>query len=82
MAEPIPFPVKDKGGISPLKLSLVYLSSFFIPPAGVFWAFRFLRNSDPSARSAGFMIISLTIVSSVLSVLLFLSLTTVIAAVR
>ena len=45
-----------------------YLVSFFLPPFGLAYSFKFLRQNDPIAKRAGWITIILTVVSLILTV--------------
>ena len=45
----------------------VYLVSFFLPPFGLIWVKKYLKSPHESNRRAGWIIITLTIVSLIVS---------------
>ena len=47
-----------------------YLISIFLPPFGLWPAFRYLKQTDPKARRAGIICIVLTVLSLLTTVLL------------
>ena len=49
----------------------VYLLSFFLPPLGLWPAYRYLRQSDRKAKTIGWIAVALTVISLVLAVWLF-----------
>lgn len=59
---------------APLSLSAskqitVYLGSFFLPPMGIIWGMKYLRENNEKAKIVGAVCVFLTIVSLVLTVL-------------
>ena len=42
---------------------LLYLGSFFLPPFGIFWGLRYIRQKDKQSRTIGIIAIVLTTVS-------------------
>jgi uncharacterized OB-fold protein len=50
------------------KQIVVYLVSFFLPPFGLPWAFRYLRQEDEKSKAIGYVVIGLTILSIVISI--------------
>lgn len=47
---------------------VVYLISFFLPPLGFWYAYKYLKHGDQSGKKIGYVAIILTIVSAVLTV--------------
>lgn len=50
-----------------LKQVLVYSVSFFLPPVGLGWAFKYISQKNEKARIIGWVIILLTIISIALT---------------
>lgn len=46
----------------------IYLVSFFLPPLGLWWGVKYLRQDDEQAKRIGLIAILLTIISIVLTV--------------
>ncbi len=44
---------------------LYYAGSFLLPPLGLWWGFRYLKQADARSRMIGWICVILTIVSSV-----------------
>ncbi|HSW96222.1 MAG TPA: zinc-ribbon domain-containing protein [Candidatus Saccharimonadales bacterium] len=55
------------------KQTLVYLVSFFLPPFGLPWAYKYLKQPDKTSKSIGYVVIGLTILSVIISIWLTLS---------
>ena len=51
------------------RLAFVYLISFFLAPFGLVFAFKYLRQPDPKARTVGIVVIILTILAIALTIL-------------
>lgn len=49
------------------KQIIICLISFFLPPFGLVWAFKYLRSDDEKARKIGWIAVILTIVSLLLT---------------
>lgn len=49
----------------------VYLLSFFLPPLGLYPAFKYIKQPDPKTRMVGWISLILTIVSVVISIAAF-----------
>src|SRR5438270_9534411 len=47
---------------------LVYLISFFLPPFGLPFAFRYFKQHDDRARIIGYVVIGLTIISVIVNI--------------
>lgn len=63
---------KLKGGIAFLssgKIIAIYLTSFFIPPSGLYFGFKYAKASEEKIRKVGQIAIIITIVSSILTVI-------------
>lgn len=43
--------------------AIYYIGSFFLPPMGVFWGIKYLRQKDDISRRIGMICIGLTVVS-------------------
>ena len=50
-------------GTSPGKQLLYYVLSILLPPIGLWWAIKYLRQNDPAAKRIAAVIIALTILS-------------------
>ena len=50
------------------KQILVYLISFFLPPFGLPWAFRYLKQNDEKSRIIGYTVITITILSLIINI--------------
>lgn len=50
-----------------VKQIVIYLVSFFLPPFGLFWVFKYLRSDDEKARKIGLIAVVLTLVSLILT---------------
>lgn len=55
------------------KQMLVYLVSFFLPPFGLPWAFRYLKQPDQKSKIIGYITIGLTIISILTNVWLIMA---------
>lgn len=58
---------------SPLSTSLsaqtaLYLKSFFLPPMGIIWGLRYLKQKDSKSQIVGLLAIVVTIISIVIAV--------------
>lgn len=49
------------------KQILIYLVSFFLPPFGLGWGFKYLKSKDEKAQKIGLIAILLTIISLILT---------------
>ncbi|MCL5733286.1 MAG: zinc ribbon domain-containing protein [Patescibacteria group bacterium] len=49
----------------------VYLLSFFLPPLGLWPAYKYLKQSDGKSKMIGWIAVALTVISLVLAVWLF-----------
>ena len=54
-----------------LRQLVIYLISFFLPPFGLGWAFKYLRQKETSAKIIGVISILLTIISVALLIASF-----------
>ena len=54
--------------ITLLKQIIIYLVSFCLPPLGLAWGFKYLREDNQQAKRIGLIAILLTIISLVLTV--------------
>jgi len=50
---------------------ILYLKSFLIPPFGIFWALKYLKQSDYKSRVIGITAVILTLVSFIITIKLF-----------
>jgi len=50
------------------KQIFIYLISFFLAPFGLFYAFKYLKQSNPKARKVGIIVVILTILAIALMV--------------
>jgi len=77
------FPLIDTGSFCPncgkvlekkplsitfLKQIIIYLVSFCLPPLGLAWGFKYLREDNEQAKKIGLIAILLTIISLVLTI--------------
>ncbi|MDP3998415.1 MAG: zinc ribbon domain-containing protein [bacterium] len=51
----------------PLKQAIIYVVSFFLPPFGLGWGFKYLRQEGDQAKRIGLIAIILTFVSLILA---------------
>lgn len=66
--------LKDKPvSTSVAKQILVYLVSFFLPPFGLPWAFKYLKQPDQKSKIIGYITIGLTILSIIINVWLIMA---------
>jgi hypothetical protein len=49
------------------KQIVIYLVSFFLPPFGLWWGFKYLRGNNEKAKKIGIAAILLTIISLTLA---------------
>lgn len=49
------------------KQVIIYLVSFFLPPFGLIWAFKYLKADDEKAKKIGWIAVALTIVSLIIN---------------
>jgi amino acid transporter len=64
----IPFDVEKKILSTTITRQIViYLVSFFLPPFGLGWAFKYIRSDDEKAKKIGWIAVILTIVSLLLT---------------
>jgi len=49
----------------------MYTVSALLPPFGLGWAFKYLRNGDPEGKKVGWVIIAITVVSLVINLVVF-----------
>lgn len=72
--QPIPFIPSEKitdietVQISLLKQTFIYLGSLLLPPLGLVWGFKYLKQKDPAVKRVGYLAILLTVISLVLTV--------------
>ncbi|HSW87768.1 MAG TPA: zinc ribbon domain-containing protein [Candidatus Saccharimonadales bacterium] len=50
------------------KQTLVYLVSFFLPPFGLPWAYKYLKQPDQKSKIIGYIVIALTIISLIINI--------------
>ncbi|MDO8551519.1 MAG: hypothetical protein Q7S03_02465 [bacterium] len=69
----IPFiPRKKLITLSLFRQTGIYLASFLLPPLGLIWGFRYLKNNDQKVKIVGLVAILLTVVSLIITVWLSL----------
>lgn len=56
----------------PLEISTIaeygyYAASVFLPPIGLYWAFRFIKNGDERAKRIGWILIVFTVISTLVA---------------
>jgi hypothetical protein len=65
--------IKDKPqSTTVLRQIIVYLISFLLPPLGLWPAIKYLKQKDGKSRMIGFVAIILTVISSAISIWLYL----------
>lgn len=47
--------------------ALLYLGSLFLPPLGLIWGWRYLRQANPSSKIVGVVAILITIISLIVT---------------
>lgn len=47
---------------------MLYLGSIFLPPMGIIWGLRYLKQDDQKSKIAGWIAIALTIIVLLLAV--------------
>ena len=47
---------------------MLYLGSFFLPPMGVVWGWKYIKQTDKKSRIVGYVAIGLTVISILLAV--------------
>ena len=74
LVQPIPFVPSGKIGESEtiqvglLKQIFIYLGSLFLPPLGLWWGFKYLKQKNPDVKRIGYLAVLLTVISLVLTV--------------
>lgn len=58
--------------LKPLSIStgrqiLIYLGSFLLPPLGLFWGWRYLRQGERKSKIVGLIAIILTVISLIIT---------------
>lgn len=48
------------------KQIVIYLVSFFLPPFGLVWAFKYIKSDDEKAKKIGWIAVLLTTISLIL----------------
>ena len=65
--------LKDKPlSTSTPKQILVYLASAFLPPIGLWWAVKYLRQSDPLSKKIAVFIIIITVIATAVTFKIFI----------
>lgn len=54
------------------KQTLVYLVSFFLPPFGLPWAYKYLRQPDQKSKIIGYVTVALTVLSLIINIWLII----------
>ncbi|MFH1896369.1 MAG: zinc ribbon domain-containing protein [bacterium] len=49
----------------------LYIKSVFVPPFGIFWAIKYLKQTDSKSRMVGIIAVILTVTSFIISIILF-----------
>ena len=61
--------LKDKPPSTTIaKQIVIYLTSFFLPPLGLWPAFKYIKQKDSKSKTIGFVALFLTIVSLIVSI--------------
>lgn len=60
-------PMHEKTDVSVGRQLYVYLISLFLPPLGLWPAFKYVRQADTKARTVGWVAVGLTIFSTVVT---------------
>ncbi|PIS22901.1 hypothetical protein COT49_02930 [candidate division WWE3 bacterium CG08_land_8_20_14_0_20_40_13] len=55
------------------KQIFMYLISFLLPPFGLGWAFKYIKNGDQKAKKIGWVIVAVTVISLAVNIVLFKS---------
>lgn len=58
---------EEKIQISTRRQIIIYLVSFFLPPLGLIWTFKYLKQSDPIKKRVGIVSLLLTVVAIILN---------------
>lgn len=54
---------------SPAMEILYYLGSLALPPLGIIWGIKYLRQADPKAKRIGVVSIILTLISGIITII-------------
>ncbi|MBU1104809.1 hypothetical protein L6255_02730 [Candidatus Parcubacteria bacterium] len=49
----------------------MYTTSALLPPFGLGWAFKYLKNQNPEGKRVGWVIIAITVVSLIINLAVF-----------
>ena len=53
---------------------LIYLASLLLPPIGLWWGFKYIKQDDPKIRNVGIAAIVLTVIASIITIWITVSL--------